>query len=349
MKEWRKVKISPSASILEAMRLIDESAYQIALVADEYDRLLGTVTDGDIRRGILRGIELSEPVQTIMNPTPIYITKSDSHHKILSLFQQKGLRQLPIVGDDRIILGIELAEDYAVQKRNDNWVVLMAGGLGTRLYPLTTNVPKPMLAVGEKPILETILESFIEHGFHQFYLSVNFKKEIIKSYFSDGSKWGVTIRYLDESQRLGTAGALSMLPVTIHKPIIVMNGDILTKVNFQHLIDFHIETNTMATMCVREYHHQVPYGVVRTVGDRLLTIEEKPTHKYFVNAGIYVLNPEALRFVPQNDFFDMPTLFEKLIHLNYTTSAFPIREYWLDIGRMSDFERANTDYEEVFR
>lgn len=205
-----------------------------------------------------------------------------------------------------------------------------------------------MLTVGTKPILQTILESFIEHGFHRFYFSVNYKREIIKDYFGNGLEWGVNIQYLDENQRLGTAGALSLFNEKPTKPIIVMNGDILTKINFQQLLQFHEESESMATMCVREYQLQIPYGVVRTEGTRLCSIEEKPTERHFVNAGIYVLNPEVLNYIPENQYFDMPSLFELLINRQEKTNVFPIREYWLDIGKIPDFEKANLEFSEVF-
>jgi len=226
---------------------------------------------------------------------------------------------------------------------------LMAGGLGSRLGELTKDTPKPLLKVGTKPILEVILENFISHGFHRFYISVNYKAEMIRDYFGDGSRWGVEIRYLHEHKRLGTAGALSLLPDNPTLPVLVMNGDLLTKVNFRQLIDFHNETNSKATMCVREFELQVPYGVVQIANHRLRAIEEKPVQRFFVNGGIYVLSPDMLQFIPEDSFYDMPTLFDEIIARGEETSVFPIREYWIDIGRADDFERANDEvYKEGF-
>jgi dTDP-glucose pyrophosphorylase len=348
MRNWKELLVSPSTSIIETMKNIDKTAAQIALVVDDDFRLLGTVTDGDIRRGILRGISLDDQVLKVMNKNPITMKKGASKQEIKRVFQEKKLRQLPILNQNNQVLDVIFSDVLFDSVSFDNWVVLMAGGLGTRLRPLTENIPKPMLTVGTKPILQTILESFIEHGFHQFYFSVNYKREIIKEYFGDGLKWGVSIQYLDEDQRLGTAGALSLFIEKPTKPIIVMNGDILTKINFQQLLQFHEENDSVATMCVREYQHQVPYGVVRTEGTRLCSIEEKPIERYFVNAGIYVLNPEVLELIPKNTYFDMPSLFELLIKLQKKTNVFPIREYWLDIGRIPDFEKANLEFSEVF-
>ncbi|SNX72886.1 CBS domain protein [Bacillus oleivorans] len=340
--------MTPSTSIIETMKSIDENSSQFAIVIDENFKLLGTVTDGDVRRGILKGIPLEEPVTLIMNKTPIVIQKDRSRKELRRLFVEKKLRHIPVVNQNGQVIDICSSEQFFDSNGLENWVVLMAGGLGTRLRPLTETIPKPMLTVGSKPILQTILESFIEFGFHQFYYSVNYKKELIKDFFGNGLEWGVSIEYLEENQKLGTAGALSLFQEKPTKPIIVMNGDILTKVNFQQLLEFHEETNSVATMCVREFHYQVPYGVVKMEGTTLYSIEEKPTESYFVNAGIYVLNPEALDFIPDGQYFDMPSLFEKLMKQKLITSVFPIREYWLDIGKRNDFEKANIEYSGVF-
>lgn len=348
MMDWRNILVSPQTPILHTLEIIDKSARQIALVADENDRLVGTVTDGDIRRGLLKGKGLQDPISLVMNPFPTVASPYESRENILALMKIKKIHQVPIVDEDGRIVHVEVLNDLLRPKRKDNWVVLMAGGLGTRLHPLTNDCPKPLLKVGNKPLLETILQSFIDQGFHRFYISVKYKAEMIQDYFGDGSKWGVSIRYLREQESLGTAGALSLLPEKPVEPFFVMNGDLLTKVNFEQLLDFHKTYQAQATMCVREYDHQVPYGVVRLDKHRLTAIEEKPTQRFFVNAGIYVLSPEALDNIPHNQYFDMPSLFELLMKDQQQTIAFPIREYWLDIGRMADFERANTEFAEVF-
>ncbi|MDZ5471966.1 nucleotidyltransferase family protein [Bacillus sp. 31A1R] len=349
MKGLEEILVSADTKIIETMKNIDQTGNQIALVVDNHLRLLGTVTDGDIRRGILNGFDLEEPIINIMNGKPIVIKQGISKQEIRRLFQRKQLRQIPVVDNENRVTDIIFSDALLDNSTLDNWVVLMAGGLGTRLRPLTDTIPKPMLAVGTKPIIQTILESFVELGFHQFYFSVNYKKELIKEHFGNGVKWGVSINYIDEVQRLGTAGALSLLRSKPTQPLIVMNGDILTKVNFHQLLDFHETNNAAATMCVIEYNYQVPYGVVRTDGITLCSIEEKPIEKYFVNAGIYVLNPEILDLIPEGVFYDMPTLFAELVEKNLKTLVFPIREYWMDIGRINDFERANNEFSEVFK
>lgn len=348
MKNWKQTLLPPSASLREAIETIDASSMQIALVVDEDLRLLGTVTDGDIRRGILRGVALDQPVGQIMNAQPTVARADEPREQMLANMQRKQLHRIPIVDEQNRVVGIEFLEELIQPHLKENWVVLMAGGLGSRLRPLTNDCPKPMLKVGNKPLLETILENFIEYGFRHFFISVNFMAEMVKGYFGDGSRWGVEIRYLEEDQKLGTAGALSLLPQKPQSPLLVMNGDVLTKVNFRQLLDFHTSHRSQATMCVREYDFQVPYGVVRIDKHRITGIDEKPVQRFFVNAGIYVLEPEALNAIPVGGYFDMPTLFETLIAKGEETVVFPIREYWLDIGQMADYDRANGEFMQVF-
>lgn len=348
MRDWKSVLVSPDASIRETIRVIDMGALKIALVVDGEGRLIGTVSDGDIRRGILKGCSLEDKVQQIMNTSPTAIRQNEGREKILALMRQKRFYQIPVVDKCGVLVGLELIDNILALPRMDNWVVLMAGGMGTRLKALTTDIPKPLLKIGDKPILGTILESFIDQGFTRFFISVNYKSELIERHFGDGSQLGVHIDYLREDKKLGTAGALDLLPSRPESPVVVMNGDLLTKVNFQQLLDFHLEHKAVATMCVREYDFQVPYGVVRLDRHRIAAIEEKPIQRFFVNAGIYVLEPQALDQIPCNTYFDMPLLFEKLVEQQQETAVFPVREYWLDIGRIDDFEQAQADFTKVF-
>lgn len=348
MIAWKEILVLPEISIREAIQVLDKSAKQIVLVVDKNNRLVGTVTDGDIRRSILKGMSLEEPTQKIMNPDPTVAMIDESRESILALMQRKGLHHIPLVDENRCVIGLETLDELIKSRARENWVVLMAGGLGSRLSPLTDECPKPMLRVGNKPLLETILENFIEYGFHRFYISVNYMADVVKAYFGDGSRWGVDICYLHEDQRLGTAGALSLLPQRPTEALLVMNGDVLTKVNFKQLLDFHSGHDAQATMCVREYDFQIPYGVVKIDNHRIAGIDEKPVQRFFVNAGIYVLEPAALDFILKGCYFDMPTLLEKLIEQKKETAVFPIREYWLDIGQLSDYDRANGDFMRVF-
>lgn len=348
MNRWKDVLIRPDTSIMKTIEIIDAGTLQIALVVDDTNRLVGTVSDGDIRRAILKGISLDGPVSEIMFSEPTVAGPHVNRDEIVAIMKRKQLRQIPLVDQDGCIVGLDSWDELISLRERENIVVLMAGGLGTRLGELTKDCPKPLLRVGNKPVLETILGNCIDYGFKRFYISVNYKADMVKEHFGDGSDWNVDIRYIMEKKRLGTAGALSLLPEIPNSPILVMNADVLTKINLTHLLEFHEEHKSVATMCVREYEFQVPYGVVQLNAHRLQNILEKPVHHFFVNAGIYVLNPEIVSIIPYNDFFDMPSLFDRLLQKQQETAAFPIREYWLDIGRKDDLERANGEYAEIF-
>jgi dTDP-glucose pyrophosphorylase len=349
MVDWKDVSVSPKQTIREALKVIDAGAIQIALVVDDNDQLEGVATDGDIRRSILQGVNLDARVQSVMNENPITARPQQDRQSLIDRMKARRIHQIPLVNDDGRVVGIEVLDDLLKPEKRPNPVVLMAGGLGTRLRPLTKDCPKPLLEVGDQPILETIIEGFIAHGFHRFYLSVNYKSGMIENYFGDGSNWGVDITYLHEEQRLGTAGPLSLLPERPKEPLIVMNGDLLTKLNFAHLLDYHRDQDAIATMCVREHETQVPYGVIETEDQRMTGIEEKPTERYFVNAGIYVLEPETLGLVSESEFVDMTELFEALIGREAEATVFPVREYWQDVGQKEDLRRANGEYENVFQ
>ncbi len=349
MKDWKKTLVKTETKIIHAMEIIDQSSLQIALVIGDGDRLVGLVTDGDIRRGLLRGVALDEPVEKIMKKDYTTAGIEVSKEVILQQMKQKELRHIPVVDAWGHIVDLKILDDLIEMSPKDNFIILMAGGQGSRLKPLTMDCPKPLLKVGSKPLMETIIENFIEYGFHKFFISVNYKAEMIEEYFQDGSRWGVSIRYIHEDIQMGTAGSLALLPEIPEIPVIIMNADLLTKVNFQHLLDFHQSHKAKATMCIRDYHFQCPYGVIKTEHYRLTRIEEKPTHSFFVNAGIYVLEPDMLELIPKDMKTDMTEFFEKAIELGYETVAFPIREYWMDIGMVDDFERANGEYSEIFK
>lgn len=348
MKDWKQTLIGPGSSLREAVEVIDAAGLQIALVVDADRRLLGTVTDGDLRRAILRGISLEQPVERVMNENATTAREQDDRDALLTLMRQRRLHHIPVLDASWRVIGLEVLDDLLKPEPKTNPVVLMAGGLGTRLRPLTEDIPKPLLEIGSRPILETIIKSFIEYGFGRFFVSVNYKAEMIEAHFGDGSQWGVDIDYLRENERLGTAGALSLLPEPPTEPIFVMNSDLLTRLNYAHLLDFHAAHNAMATMCVREYEMQVPYGVIRAQNHRIIDIQEKPTERYLVNAGVYVLQPAALALIPGDQRLDMPDLFHDLMGRGEETAVFPIREYWMDIGQLDDFHQANGHFENVF-
>lgn len=345
MNNWDSCKIQHDQTILEAVKIIDTGGAKIAVVVDEDCKLLGTITDYDVRQAILKGHDLRKNVTSIMNHNPKVVNISCSDQEILAKMKSKSVRQIPIVNDNGFLVGLKLLSDFSNESiKRSNIVVIMAGGLGTRLRPLTDHCPKPLLKIGNKPILEIILESFIEAGFCKFYISVNYKAEMIKQYFGNGYKYGVTINYLEENKRLGTAGALSLLPDQIKESVIVMNGDLLTKVSFKQLLDFHTNNKSLATMCVREYNYQIPYGVIDFDNWKITALKEKPVYSAFVNAGIYVLEPEVIKSIEKEKYFDMTDLFSDVMSKKENALIFPIREYWLDVGRIEDFEKAQGEF-----
>lgn len=347
-KNIHHIKLNLTSTIKEAMRVIDTGGMKIAIIVDDQDHLIGILTDGDIRRGILKGMALDENIESIIQRDPIVCYLSESKEQILQKSLGKRIYHLPVLDANRVVVGIEDIEDLLQPQKKKNKVVLMAGGLGTRLYPLTQQTPKPMIRVGDKPILETIINSFRQYGFYDFIISVNYKAEILKNYFGNGSKFGVSIEYIDEDKRMGTAGALSLMRNRLQEPFFVMNGDLLTTLNFEHFLDFHLGNNSIATMAVREHEYQIPYGVINQTDQKITSIEEKPVQRFFINAGIYLLNPDVLEYIPDETFFDMPSLFEHLITSNVSPLSFPIREYWLDIGRIEELEKAQNDYYDLF-
>lgn len=345
---WKQACISPTASIGDAIRSIDQSSLQIALIVED-GHLRGTLTDGDVRRAILRGSSLNDPVISAMNPHPKTAILGESRDVVIAQMQNLSIRQMPIVDSEGLLTGLEILDDILSPCSLENHVILMAGGLGRRLSPLTDNCPKPMLPIGGRPILETALLNFVGYGFRKFLISVNYKSEMIQDYFGDGSRWGVSINYLRETKPLGTAGALSLLDDLPSLPVIIMNGDVLTKVNFQQLLEFHADHHSKATMCVREYEYQVPYGVVKIDGYQIVELQEKPIQRFFVNAGIYVLDPDILHLIVREEWLDMTDLFHQAIKAEQPHAVFPIREYWTDIGRHDDFVNASTQFGSVFQ
>ena len=350
MHNWKKTILNQSATMQEAIQVLNDEALRIVLVVDGDQKLVGTITDGDIRRGLLRHLTMNAALSEIMFTQPTVVSVTNDRNQILLKMQELDLLQIPIVDKSRKVVGLETLHQLLTKKQYDNQVFLMAGGCGKRLRPLTEHIPKPMLNVGSKPILETILEQFIDAGFHNFYISTHYKAEILQAHFGDGSDWGVSINYIHEEKPLGTAGGLGLLPKEVPDlPILVMNGDLLTKVDFKELLSFHAENGGDATMCVREYDFQVPYGVIQAEEHRITSIVEKPVHKFFINAGIYVLNPDTLNAIDGKSYLDMPHLLNEKINGNRQVNMFPLYEYWLDVGQVEEFEKAQLDSQELFR
>ncbi len=349
MKNWKQILITPNQSIREALLKIDSVGAQMALVTDENCKLLGTVSDGDIRRGLLKGMSLSDPIEKCMYRNPQTARSGDCPDSILARMRREKLHQLPILDEEGHIVGMEILDDYLLPAARENWVILMAGGLGTRLGELTKVTPKPMLHVGDKPLLEIIIRRFLDQGFRKFYISVNYMAEVIESHFGDGDHLGAEIRYLREVKRMGTAGSLSLLSESPVEPFIVANGDLLANIDYAHMLDVHVDSGFAATMGVSKYEFQIPYGVVCEENGLIQRIDEKPVHTSLISAGVYVLSPATLAHVPADSFFDMPTLFKSLIAGNMKAATYKVHGYWLDIGRTPDYQKANADINTVFQ
>jgi len=331
------------------MECIDQSAKGIALVLDEQRHLIGTVTDGDIRRAILAGMDLELSISELLSQRQpgfasgaITAPLGTDDTALLHLMTENGVRHIPLVDADGCVAGIsfltELVKEYELPLR----ALVMAGGYGNRLRPLTEELPKPMLPVGNKPLLELIVEQLKQAGIRQVNVATHYKSEVIAEHFKNGEAFGVDIRYVKEDQPLGTAGALSLLE-EVDEPLLVMNGDILTRVDFRALLHFHREHKADLTVCVRQYEFSVPYGVIDTDGVNVKGISEKPIVRQFINAGIYLLNPQVRRLIPNGQPYDIPDLIERLINEQRTVVCFPIREYWLDIGKVDQYDQAKAD------
>ena len=340
---WSDTMLPIDATIQEAIQNLTASTLQIVLVVDEHGKLLGTVTDGDIRRGLLRGLDLQAGINQILFTSPLVAPPEMSRDMVLHLMRANRLLQMPVVDEQQRVVGLHLWNDIIAQPERNNVMVIMAGGMGTRLRPFTNDCPKPMLPVAGRPMLEHILERAKNEGFRHFVFAVRYLSHVIEDYFTDGTKWDVKISYIHEDTPLGTAGALSMLEPKPTEPFVVTNGDVLTDVRYGEIVDFHKYHQASATMAVRLHEWQHPFGVVQTTGVNITKFEEKPIFKTHVNAGIYVLNPETLRLVPVGSPCDMPDIFETLRVRGERIIAYPMHEIWTEVGRPDDLEKIRTE------
>lgn len=346
-KQLKHFMVNPDTSLRHAITIMtDTPGTPMILVVDNDRKLLGVLVDFDLRTALLRGETLETRVSQVMNAEPFWLPTGCDRRQITVSFRQTPRRAIPILDPDKKVAGLALISEYLSSITNKpNLVVFMAGGLGTRLRPLTNDRPKPMVEVGDKPLLQINLESFINCGFSNFLISVNYHAGQIKDYFQGGDKWGVSIDYLEEDCPLGTAGALSLIENELSHPIIVMNGDLLTRTDYTSLLDFHKINQFDATMCVREHLEKVPYGVVEVDSSQLSKMVEKPVYRLLVNAGIYVLNPSVIRQITPGRRLDMTELLATINELDdYKVGCFPVSEYWLDVGRLPDYEQAQRDY-----
>ena len=339
--------INNDATLLQAMDIINSNKAKIALIVNNDGRLLGTITDGDIRRAILKRKDLQTLAKEIMNKD-FFATGIDKDYKtIQKIIVERGISYVPVLDNNDKLVDLLSFNNIKEKKSSEVRVIIMAGGKGTRLKPYTDNCPKPMIKVCGKPMLELILEKCIASGFSKFYFSVNYLKEQIISYFGDGKVWDVDIKYLIEDKPLGTAGSLSLFKEFNEEPILVMNGDVLTTFDFNKMLDFHLKNNLDATLAVREEYLKFPYGVVEIDGIKLKSFQEKPILKKLVNAGVYVLSKKLFSYIKNNTFSDMPDLLSYAKLNNGSVGVFPLHEYWIDIGRPETLEKAHKEWDEL--
>ncbi|WP_291953030.1 nucleotidyltransferase family protein [Campylobacter sp.] len=338
------LKLKENSSIKKALQTIGELRVRLALVVDENDNFLGVISDSNIRKALINDYKLEDSIKNIYTKNPIVVQKEDCDEKILlNLSAKYDIYDFPIVDKNNKVIAIKSIASIFCKEKNKNNIILMAGGLGTRLKELTKNTPKPMLKVGNKPILESIITKFKEQNFENFILCVNYKKQVIEKYFKNGAKFGVNIKYIKEKKRLGTAGALSLIKDEIKESFIVMNADILTELDFNKLLQAHKKSKALMSVCLREFAYKIPYGVVELNKNYIKDIKEKPVSKFLVSAGIYVCEPCVLKLLKENEYFDMPD-FIKLLMQENKINTFLIDDYWIDIGQIDEFKKANEEF-----
>jgi len=340
-KIWREAILPINATIGDAIRNLDKVSIKIVMVVNKSGVLQGTISDGDIRRGLLKGLNLDSPVTTVIHANPLVVMPDLERDLVMQLMTANNIQQIPIVNSQRNILGLHLWGDIASLPLRPNLMVIMAGGKGMRLRPHTENCPKPMLTVAGKPILEHIIQRAKSEGFTRFIIATHYLGHMIKEYFGDGDSFGIQINYLCENSPLGTAGALSLLKPLPDFPFIVTNGDVITDIRYGELLDFHCRNSAMATMAVRLHEWRNPFGVVQIEGNVITGFEEKPVSRSHINAGVYAIEPGAINYLNFDEYCDMPTLFERLQNELKLTVAYPMHEPWLDVGRPDDLKQAN--------
>ncbi len=339
--------LNHNSTIKDSINAIEKGKLKIALVLNEDNKLFGTICDGDIRRGILKNYDLNDQITKIVKKNCLTANKNTSQKDLDSIMKENKISHIPILNDEGIFIGIEVEEEYLPNisfSSLTNSALIMAGGKGTRLRPLTNNCPKPMLKIQGKPILEIIIERCISSGIRNFFISVCYLSNQIMDYFGDGSKWNVNIEYLTENSPLGTAGALTLLPKNIKHPILIINGDVLTRARFRDIFRYHDEHNAEITICAREHILSSPYGVIEVEGISYKSMIEKPSFKQLVNAGIYVVNPNLISSIQKNKYLDMPDLIDDQKSKNKNILVYPIHEYWIDIGKPDLLNQATYDW-----
>ncbi len=330
-----------SSTLGDVIQNLNTVAIKIVLVVDKLNKLMGTISDGDVRRGLLKGLNLNSPIASIVHQNPLVVRTDMAKAMVKQLMLANKIHQIPIVDEQHYVIGLHLWDEITTQSARPNVMVVMAGGKGTRLLPHSENCPKPMIPVAGKPMVEHIIERAKLEGFNRFILAIHHLGHMIEDYFMGGERLGVKIDYIRERAPLGTAGALSLLNPKPDLPFVVTNGDIITDIHYGDLLDFHYRHQASATMAIRIHEWQHPFGVVQIQGEKILGFEEKPIVRSHINAGVYVLSPEVLEELVADTPCDMPTLFERLQAKEKRTVAYPMHEPWLDVGRPDDLQVAD--------
>jgi dTDP-glucose pyrophosphorylase len=338
---WRQAILPANSTIQQAIHNLNKVAIKIVLVVNESGELQGTISDGDIRRGLLKGLDINSPIASIVHRNPLVVPPELGRKTVMQLMGVNKIHQIPVVDEHHHVVDLHLWDEIATPPVRPNLMIIMAGGTGTRLRPHTENCPKPLLPVAGRPMLEHIIERAKLEGFTHFVLAIHYLGHMIENHFGSGERVGVQIDYLREQAPLGTAGALGLLDPRPDAPFVVTNGDVITDIRYGELLDFHIRYDAVATMAVRVHEWQHPFGVVQTRGVEIVGFEEKPLARSHINAGVYALDPDALSVLSADDHCDMPALFERLQAKAKRTVAYPMHEPWLDVGRPDDLAAAN--------
>ena len=344
-----KLLISKNYTIEEVLKKMDQEAKGLLLVVNEDNKLIGTITDGDIRRAILSGLRLEDKIEKFVHQNPVTVRRGMSKEEVKDVFIKKAVKQIPVLDKDGYAVDLITINDILLEEGKENVVIIMAGGLGTRLKDLTKEVPKPMLRVGESPILQHIINNFKKFGYNKILISVNYKYEIIENYFQDGYAHGVKINYLKETKRLGTGGGIKLAKSYIDKPFVVVNGDVFTNVNIDNMMQSHMEGGYAITVGTKQKSFHIPYGVINVKGQDIDSISEKPEISYLINGGVYCLNPSVLDLIPEDEYFEITDLINKCIENNMRVGSYEIKEYWMDIGQITDYNQVNEDYYNTLR
>lgn len=350
IKSVKKLKMSRTDSFLDAVNLMEKNNIGIVLIVDQDCKLLGIITSGDIRKAIIKNIKFSEPVSKVLNPTPVTVRENVSQGEVLRIFGERKNYYLPVVNKDNKVLGVISSKEINKKGIINCPVLIMAGGLGSRLLPLTKDTPKPLLPVSGKPMIQHIIESLRKFGAHQFYISVNYRAQMIKNFLKDGSGLRVNIEYINEKKRLGTAGALAHVS-NLQKDghLLLVNGDVITDLNYQSMYDFHNNNESDITIAIKNFELKIPYGILNMDFNRVIGISEKPTEKKYINAGIYLINLSALPKLKKNSYLDMTDLINTMIQKEKRVYAYSIESFWADLGQYNDYLKANNHHNKIIQ